>query len=81
MGCFVTWYHPGQSPSGLSTGGFPAQSSLSGAKSYPISQFMQIRLLEINFEVIIFNHILRNQNSLADAYANYILDWHLTHIL
>ena len=45
-----------------------------------LRHFMQIRLLERNFEVIIFNHIPRNQNSLTDAYANYILDWHLTHI-
>ena len=45
-----------------------------------LRQFMQIRLLERNFEVIIFNHIQQNQNQLTDAYANYILDWHLTHI-
>ena len=44
-----------------------------------LRQFMQVRLLERNFEFIIFNHIPRNQNSLTDAYANYILDWHLTH--
>ena len=44
-----------------------------------LCQFMQVRLLERNFEFITFNHILRNQNSLTDAYANYILDWHLTH--
>ena len=45
-----------------------------------LRQFMQVRLLEIHFEFITFNHIPRNQNSLTDAYANYILDWHLTHI-
>ena len=44
-----------------------------------LCQFMQVRLLERNFEFITFNHIPRNQNSLTDAYANYILDWHLTH--
>ena len=44
-----------------------------------LRQFMQVRLLKINFEFITFNHIPRNQNSLIDAYANYILDWHLTH--
>ena len=37
-----------------------------------LRQFMQIRLLERHFEVITFNHIPRNQNSLTDAYANYI---------
>ena len=45
-----------------------------------LRQFMQVRLLEINFDLITFNHIQRNQNSLTDAYANYILDWHLIHI-
>ena len=44
-----------------------------------LRQFMQIRLLKRNFEFITFNHIPRNQNSLTDAYANYSLDWHLTH--
>ena len=39
-----------------------------------LHQFMQVRLLERNFEFITFNHIPRNQNSLTDAYANYILD-------
>ena len=45
-----------------------------------LRQFMQVRLLERNFDFITFNHIPRNQNSLTDAYANYILDWHSTHI-
>ena len=44
-----------------------------------LRQFMQVRLLERNFEFITFNYIPRNQNSLTDAYANYILDWNLTH--
>ena len=39
-----------------------------------LRQFMQVRLLERNFEFIAFNHIPRNKNSLTDAYANYILD-------
>ena len=43
-----------------------------------LRQFMQVRLLERNFEFITFNHIPRNQNSLTNAYANYYLDWHLT---
>ena len=45
-----------------------------------LHQFMQIQLLKRNFEDIIFNHIPQHQNSLTNAYANYILDWHLTHI-
>ena len=45
-----------------------------------LCQFLQVRLLERNFYFITFNHIPRNQNSLTNAYANYILDWHLTRI-
>ena len=45
-----------------------------------LRQFMQIRLLERNFEFITFNHIPRDHNSLTGAYANYILVWHPTYI-
>ena len=45
-----------------------------------LRHFMQVRLLERHFEFITFNHIPRNQNSLMDACANYILYWHLTHL-
>ena len=37
-----------------------------------LHQFMQVILLEINFEFITFNDIPRNQNSLTNAYSNYI---------
>ena len=46
-----------------------------------LRQFLQVRLLEINLDYISFNHIPRNDNTITDAYANYILDWHLTHLL
>ena len=46
-----------------------------------LRQFLHVRLLQINFEYISFNHISRNENTITDAYANYILDWNLTHIL
>ena len=46
-----------------------------------LHHFLQIILLEINFDYISFNHIPRNENTLTDAYVNYILDWHLTNIL
>ena len=45
-----------------------------------LHQFLQVRLLEINLEYISFNHIPRNENTITDAYVNYILDWHLKHI-
>ena len=39
-----------------------------------LRHFLRIRLLERNFEHIIYNHISSNQNSITDAFANYILD-------
>ena len=45
-----------------------------------LRQFLQVRLLERNFDFITFNQIPRNQNPLTDAFANYILYWQLTHI-
>ena len=46
-----------------------------------LRQFLQVRLLERNFDYISFNKIPRNENTITDAYVNYTLDWHLTHIL
>ena len=46
-----------------------------------LHHFLHVRLLERNFEYISFNHILRNENTITDAYANNIIYWHLTHIL
>ena len=46
-----------------------------------LCQFLQVRLLERNFDYISFNHIPQNQNSLTYSYVNNILDWNLTHIL
>ena len=80
MGCFVTWYHSTRSPTGLSAGVFPAQSGLSGAEPYFITSVYASQDIGNNFKFITFNHIPRNKNSLTDAYANYILDWHLTHL-
>ena len=79
MGCFVRWYHSAGSPTGLSTSGFQLNRAYQVRNPILLRQFMQVRLLERNFESITFNHIPRNQSSLTDAYANYILDWHLTH--
>ena len=39
-----------------------------------LHQFLCVRLLERNFEYIAYSQISRNQNRIADAYANYILD-------
>ena len=44
-------------------------------------QFLRIRLLERHFDYIIYKHIPRHQNTVTNSYANYILDWHLSHTL
>jgi hypothetical protein len=41
--------------------------------------FLRVRLLEHSFDVITYEHVPRRANELVDAYANYILDWHLHH--
>ena len=46
-----------------------------------LHHFLRIRLFERNFEHIVYNHIRRNQKNFIDAYANYILDRHVSHTL
>ena len=41
--------------------------------------FLKVRLLERHFVSITYIHILRSHNYISDAYANYVLDWHLSH--
>ena len=41
--------------------------------------FRRVRLLEISFETIIYRHIPREDNVVADSLENYILDWHIAH--
>ena len=42
--------------------------------------FLCVRLLERQFDSITYIHIPRNDNQVADSYANYVLDWHLFHL-
>ena len=46
-----------------------------------LRRFLRVRLLERQFESITYIHIPRNYNQVADSYANYMLDWHLSHSL
>ena len=46
-----------------------------------LRRFLRVRLLERKFESITYIHIPRNYNQIADSYANYVLDWHLSHSL
>ena len=41
---------------------------------------LRVRLLEREFVFITYLHVSRNQNTAADELANYILDWHLSHL-
>ena len=43
--------------------------------------FLRVRLLERQFQIITFEHVPREFNALADSLANYVLDWHLSHLL
>jgi ribonuclease HI len=44
-----------------------------------LHRFLWVRLLERQFDFITYYHILRSSNNVSDAYANYVLDWHLSH--
>ena len=44
-----------------------------------LRKFLRVRLLERQFENITYIHVSRIFNQVADAYANYVLDWHLFH--
>ena len=44
-----------------------------------LRRFLHVRLLERQFDSITYIHIPRNDNKVADSYANYVLDWHLFH--
>ena len=44
-----------------------------------LRRFLRVRLLERQFDSITYIHIPRNNNQVADSYANYVLDWHLFH--
>ena len=43
--------------------------------------FLRVRLLERHFQTITFEHVPREFNALADSLENYVLDWHLSHLL
>ena len=42
---------------------------------------LRVILLEWQFDSITYIHIPRNNNQVADSYANYVLDWNLFHKL
>ena len=43
--------------------------------------FLRVRILGHQFQTITFEHVPREFNALADSLANYVLDWHLSHLL
>jgi hypothetical protein len=42
-------------------------------------RFLRVRLLERHFDFIAYHHILKISNYVSDAYANFVLDWNLSH--
>jgi hypothetical protein len=44
-----------------------------------LQKFIRVRLLEGQFDFITYYHIPRSANHVSDAYANYVLDWNLSH--
>jgi hypothetical protein len=44
-----------------------------------LRRFLRVRLLERQFYFITYYHIPRSYNHVFDAYANFVLDWHLSH--
>jgi ribonuclease HI len=44
-----------------------------------LCRFLQVRLLERQFDFITYFHILRSSNHVSDAYTNYVLNWHFSH--
>ena len=46
-----------------------------------LHNYLRVRLLERQFEIITYEHIHREFNVVVDSLANYVLDWHLSHSL
>jgi ribonuclease HI len=44
-----------------------------------LRKYLRIKLLERQFQFITYEHIPRHLNHVSDAFANYVLDWHLRH--
>jgi ribonuclease HI len=44
-----------------------------------LRKFLRVRLLERQFDFMTYYHIPRSANHVFDAYANSVLDWHLSH--
>ena len=42
-------------------------------------KYLRVRLLEHEFDIISYEHISREFNTMSDSLANYVLDWNLSH--
>lgn len=45
-----------------------------------LRHFLRVRLLELNFEFLTYEHIPRESIELVDSLANYVLDLHISHL-
>lgn len=60
---------------------YAIDKSLSRRNLILLHHYLRVRFLERQFEVITYEHIPREFNTIADSLANYVLDWHLSHSL
>jgi hypothetical protein len=44
-----------------------------------LRKYLRVKLLEKQFEIIMYIHIPRSENQLSDSLAIFALDWHITH--
>ena len=42
-------------------------------------KYLRVRILQKTFDIISYEHISREFNTLANLSSNYVLDWHLSH--
>ena len=46
-----------------------------------LRHYLRVRLLECRFQIITYEHVPRELNTVVDSLANYVLDWNLSHSL
>ena len=70
--CYLTWYSLSRGSPGFSVSHMSIEWSL-------LRRFLQVHLLEQQFDFITYFHIPRSYNHVFNAYANYVLNSHLSH--
>ena len=47
--------------------------------TFILQKYLQVKLLEKQFEFITYVHVPRSENQLSNSLANFALEWHITH--